>query len=87
MKIRPRYAKTLMANHRRGQSPALRRANAYNAFHTRQQYGRRPKMYYWHRAKVQLTEDSLLDAFLKIRKLESGLGKVTYKAKGRYDGV
>ena len=49
MKIRPRYGKTLMLNHRRNKSAKLARANVYYAFVTRQRYGRRPNKYYWHR--------------------------------------
>lgn len=66
MKIRPRYAKTLMASHRRNQSAKLRRANAYNAFTTRQRYGRRVNRYYWHKKKVDLTVDGLVEAMGKI---------------------
>jgi hypothetical protein len=66
MKIRPRYAKTLMMAHRRSQSPALRRANAYNAFVTRIQYGRHSRRYYWHKKVKPLTEESLIDAIRKI---------------------
>lgn len=69
MKIRPRYAKTKMANHRRGQSPSLRRANAYNAFTTRQRYGRRRNIYYWHKKRHPLTEKDLVEAIVKINKL------------------
>ena len=68
MKIRPRYAKTKMANHRRGQSAALRRANAYNAFTTRQRYGRRSSVYYWHKKRHPLTEKDLVEAILKINR-------------------
>jgi hypothetical protein len=60
MKIRPRYAKTLMASHRRNQSAKLRRANVYNAFTVRQRYGRRVNRYYWHKKRVSLTEEALV---------------------------
>ena len=71
MKIRPRYAKTLMMAHRRSQSPSLRRANAYNAFVTRQRYGRRPNIFYWHKKRVNLTADGLIKAIKHINNMDA----------------
>jgi hypothetical protein len=51
-----------MATHRRSQSASLRRANVYNAFVTRRRYGRRPNHYHWHRKRVDLTVDGLIEA-------------------------
>lgn len=66
MKIRPRYAKTLMLAHRRNHSSKVRRAVKYYAFIARLQYGRRPNRYYWHRKAKPLTEESLVDALKSI---------------------
>lgn len=66
MKIRPRRANTKMATHRRSQSASLRRANVYNAFVTRRRYGRRPNRYHWHRKRVDLTVDGLVEALGRV---------------------
>lgn len=80
MKIRPRYAKTLMASHRRNHNASLRRANAYNALTVRQRYGRRINRYYWHKKLRPLNEEALIEAIGKIKKFTIERDKVILRS-------
>lgn len=70
-RIRKRYAKTKMAIHRRRMLRRWAAWNRYESFKARLYVGFKvkPRRYYWHKKRLPLTEETLVDAIRKVQAL------------------
>jgi hypothetical protein len=70
MLIRRRYSNTIMSCFRRNHLPHWVIWNRYHAFKLRQKHGVRAPWSPWHKRKVPLTKESIIDAIIKIARYE-----------------